>query len=255
MAEQEKGASIAASPDEPGRRASNRRRTERSGGGSGPLVGVMLAILVAALGVVGWYLFNQHAMLAAEQQETASAQQRLKVLEDRLRVTDQVMTETEAETDEQLEFWESEVRKLWTVANERNRKWIQDNQARIKSQDANIETLLATDKTLASQVSRHEQAFTLQKQFSTQLSEIEAQLRTIVRNQRDMVDRINAATRQLTDLSDRVTETEQAIAAIDAYRSQVNRRLAAIEGRLKQKQALQGTAPRGAVSALVKPAP
>ena len=51
------------------------------------------------------------------------AQNRIAVLEDRLRITDEAMTNTGQNTNEQIGFWETEIRKLWAITNERNRKW------------------------------------------------------------------------------------------------------------------------------------
>ena len=190
-------------------------------------------MLVAGLGVAGWFIANQHQLLVAEQRKTAEADKRLRALEERLRMTDQVMSETEAETEEEINFWESEVRKLWAVANERNKKWIQDNQKLLQTQKASIASLQSSDRTLKSAVDRHDKAFNQQQALIDQLASIELQLQQVLRGQRDLVDRVNAATQSAAASSSRVTENEQAIAAIDAYRVQVNTRLSNIESQLR----------------------
>jgi len=143
-----------------------------------------------------------------------------------------VMSETDAETGEQIDFWESEIRKLWAVSNERNRKWIQDNQKNLRSHGTTIQALEAADKSLRSTVARHETALGRQDEVADQLAAIELQLQRVLRGQRDLVDRVNSATQAVARLNSSVDEHEQAIDAIDAYRRQFNTRLVDIERRL-----------------------
>lgn len=208
---------------------------------------LVVAALVAGLGVAGWFIANQHQLLIEEQRKVAEADSRLRALEERLRMTDQVMSETEAETDEEINFWESEVRKLWAVANERNKKWIQDNQKLLQTQKAAIASLQSSDRTLKSAVARHDKAFNQQQALIDQLASIELQLQQVLRSQRDLVDRVNAATQTAAASSSRVTENELAIAAIDAYRVQVNTRLSNIESQLRSLAARPAPTPAPAL--------
>ena len=231
MSEHSGTPSIAAEPNDARVRAAASRR--RPGApSSGIFVNLILAVLVAGLGVAGWFIANQHQQILAEQSRNADANRRLQALEERLRMTDQVISETDAETDEQINFWESEIRKLWAVSNERNKDWIQENQKLLASQKAAIGALQGADKTLKSAVDRHEQAFGRQQQLGDQLASIELQLQQVLRGQRDLVDRVNGASQTLAGLSSRVTENEQAIAANDTHRLQINQRLERIENRL-----------------------
>ena len=225
--------SISTAPDDARRRPASGGRPRPSSGGRSIAFNLVVAALVAGLGVAGWFIANQHQLLVEEQRKAAEADSRLRALEERLRMTDQVMTETEAETDEEINFWESEVRKLWAVANERNKKWIQDNQKLLQTQKAAIASLQSSDRTLKSAVDRHDNAFNQQQALIDQLASIELQLQQVLRGQRDLVDRVNAAAQTTAASSSRVTENEQAIAAIDAYRVQVNTRLSNIESQLR----------------------
>ena len=127
--------SISANPDDAGgrRRSSPSTRRRGTGGESPRMIGtnLVMVVLVAGLMVAGWFIANQHQLLNDEQAALESASARIAVLEDRLRVTDEAMTETGQDTQEKLGFWESEVRKLWAITNERNRKWIKDNESGI----------------------------------------------------------------------------------------------------------------------------
>ncbi len=239
MPEPSPASSISTAPDDARRRPTSGGRPRPSGSSSGGgggrsiAINLVVAALVAGLGVAGWFIANQHQLLIEEQRKAAEADGRLHALEERLRMTDQVMSETEAETDEEINFWESEVRKLWAVTNERNKKWIQDNQKLLQTQKNAIASLQSSDRTLKSAVDRHDKAFNQQQALIDQLASIELQLQQVLRGQRDLVDRVNAATQTAAAQNSRVAENEQAIAAIDAYRVQVNTRLSSIESQLR----------------------
>ncbi len=225
--------SIAAAPEDARRRPAPASR-RRDGGGGGRLVGftLVLAVLAAGLAVAGWFIANQQRMLDAEQRRVADANTRIEALEERLRMTDQVMSETDAQTGEQINFWESEIRKLWAVSNERNKAWIQDNQKLLNAHKQSLEALQSTNKSLKSSVARHETALGRQQQVADQLAAVELNLQRVLRGQRDLVDKVNAAAQTVAGMSSSVREHEEAIAAFDSYRRQFNTRLVDIEQRL-----------------------
>ncbi|MDH3645040.1 MAG: hypothetical protein OES38_23265, partial [Gammaproteobacteria bacterium] len=216
--------------------ATGRRRGAATQGPRFIGMNLILAVLVAGLVVAGWFIANQHQLLVDGQQELASAEDRLVVLEDRLRVTDEAMTESGQDTQQKIGFWESEIRKLWAVTNERNRKWIKDNEANLAKSSKVLEALQVSNRDISSAVGRHETAFSQQSAIIDQLASVDLQLQQILSAQRDLVDKVNAAQQSVaglqSGLSNRVKDNEQAVAAIDAYRLQLNTRLATIERRL-----------------------
>ena len=193
---------------------------------------LVLAVLAVGLAVAGWFIANQHQLLTAEQERLARANTRIEALEERLRMTDEVMSEAGVQTGEQFNLWESEIRKLWDISNKRNKKWIQDNQRLLNTQKTTIQSLEATDKSLKSTVARHEKALGRQDEVADQLASIELQLQRVLRGQRDLVDKVNTAVQTVAGVNSSVQEHEQAIAAIDSYRRQFNTRLVDIEQRL-----------------------
>ena len=199
-------------------------------------INLILAVLVAGLVMAGWFIANQHQIIVEDQRTLATAEGRIKVLEDRLRVTDEAMTDVGQNTQEQLGFWESEIRKLWAVSNERNRKWIKDNEAALEKLTNSVNGLSSSNRELASAVGRHESAFKQQQDIIDQLTSIELQMQQVFATQRDLVDRVNATSQSVSSLNaglaNRVTDNEQAVASMDAYRVQTNSRLAEIERRL-----------------------
>ena len=246
---------IAVQPDDAPRRPQQRRRGRdggrggggRGGGRPGIAVSGVLALTIAGFAAAGWVILHQQDQLKDNERALAEAGERLKVLENRLRTTDETMTEAGKDTNEQLSFWESEVRKLWDVANKRNRKWIQDNQATLKRQTSSIAGVQATLKELKSDVGRVEVAFTQQREMIDKLATIETQVRQLVNAQRDLVDRVNAS-RQVTasikaTLEPQVRDHEEAIAANDAHRRQLNASIARLGTRLDAIERRLGPAP------------
>ncbi|MDZ7670210.1 MAG: hypothetical protein U5Q16_12585 [Gammaproteobacteria bacterium] len=240
MADRPGTGSISTNPDDGAGRhrtaSASRRRGGGDGGDSRILNNVILAVLIAGLAVAGWFIAEQYQRLEAEGQALADAQARLEVLEDRLRVTDEALTETGEATSEQINFWESEIRKLWAVSNDRNKKWIEDNQKAIADLKQSLSSIQATSREIQSTLGRHESAFARQQEVIDQITGVEVELQNISRSQRDLVDRFNAtqqAVAQLrSGLAGRVEQNEEAVEAIDAYRLQLNSRLADIERRL-----------------------
>ena len=231
---------ISANPDDAGGRHRGGGGSRRRGsGGDGPrMLGthLVMVVLVAGLLVGGWFIANQHELIDDGQATLASASGRIAVLEDRLRVTDEAMTETGQDTRQQLGLWESEVRKLWVITNERNRKWIKDNEANIGRLQKSLSTIETGVRDLNSAVSRHDRAFAQQQTIVDQLVSVDLQIQQMVNSQRDLMDKVNAARQEVASLqaglASRVADNEQAVAAIDAYRLQINNRLVGIEHRL-----------------------
>ena len=78
------------------------RRPSGGGGGSSLATNLILMLVVAGLGVGGWFVMNQQSLLSQATSDQEAAEARLKVLEDRLRATDEVMTDAGEDTKEKL---------------------------------------------------------------------------------------------------------------------------------------------------------
>jgi DNA repair exonuclease SbcCD ATPase subunit len=229
--------STAESPS--GYRRGGGRKTDTSASSSvGKQVGmnVMVAFLIGGLVLAGWFIANQQQMLAEEQERVNEANDRIANLEQRLMATDSAMSQGGQDTKKQINFWESEIRKLWAVSNERNRKWIKDNEQAVKKMNTSLSEIKATMRELNASVGRHESAFDQQQSLVDNMTSLELQMQQVVRGQRDLVDKVNSATQAVSSLraslSGKVDDNSEAIASIDAYRVAVNSRLADIERRL-----------------------
>jgi chromosome segregation ATPase len=196
--------------------------------------------MVAGLAGAGWFIANQQQTLLAEQSRLDEANSRLAYLEERLSATDSAMSQGGQDTKQQINLWESEIRKLWAVANERNKEWIQENQSQLKTVSSTLNGIRASNRDLKAATGRHEEALKVQQQLIDQVTSLELQLQQMLRSQRELVDKANVASQSLAQieasLSPMVNENAEAVRAFDAFRIASNRRIVALERQLSQIQ-------------------
>ena len=223
---------------ESGYRRGGSRRSSGGSDGSSFSNRIFSVILLLGLAAAGWFLFVQQEDLGEERGRLDQANQRLMVLEERLSATDNAMMQEGQDTKEQIGFWQDEIRKLWAVSNERNRKWIKDNERSINKITASIDGVVASTRNIQAAVDRHESAFEQQQGIIDQLASLELQLQQIVRSQRDLVDKVNKVNASFSqirgDLSGKVNDNVEAIESIDAYRVTLNTKIRELELRLNQ---------------------
>lgn len=211
-------------------------------------MGIVLALMIAGFGIGGWFVFNQQQELLASERERAEAVGRLEHLEARLRATDETMTEAGEDTDEQLNFWESEIRKVWDIANKRNKNWIQDNQAAVTKHQSALNSVESSLADLRSAVSRNDAKLKQQGEIIDRLADVQQQVRTLVRQQRDLVDKVNTSSQMVAtlraSLEPRIESLEEAIDAIDGSRQQSGAQYSRLRSRLEAlERQLEESAP------------
>ena len=188
-----------------GYRPSGGRRPQRGGrgqsdGGRSLFGSAITVILVAGLVAAGWFIANQQQVMVAEKARLSDANVRLERLEQRLSATDTALSQGGEDTKEKISFWESEIRKLWNVANERNRGWIKDNQKAVTGLYKSVTALQSTARDLKAATARHEEAFDQQTALIDQLTSVEIQLQQLVRAQQDLVDKVNSTSQAVAKL-------------------------------------------------------
>lgn len=202
------------------------------GRGSGVGMNLMMALLIAGLAAAGWFIATQHQQLVKAEAALTQGDRRLAVLEERLQVTDQVMSESGTEVQSKLGQWESEIGKLRDAV----KRDKQEDQAKFKEQDGSINGMQTAITDLKSSDMRHEQALAQQTAIAQQLATVDQQVRQLVAAQRQLTDQVNATRQSVagieTGLARRVASNEKAIEAIDAYRLQLNSRLVELQTRV-----------------------
>lgn len=231
MSEELRTPALAADPG----RAARRSRRSPSGGGAAVANGLVVVALIG-LAAGGWFVFEQHERLLDSRKDLSNAQTRIAALEDRLRLTDETLTEAGADTNEQLTFWETEIRKVWDIANKRNRGWIEANRDNVGKLTANLGRVEGALNELQGAATRLEAAIGQQQEVADRVTAVDMQLQRLVQQQRDLVDKVNAASQIANSLKAglerRVAENEEAIAAFDAQRRELQAAMLDIRNRL-----------------------
>ena len=171
------------------RRGGGKSSGER--GGSGVGMNLLMVLLLAGLAAAGWFITTQHQQLVKAEAALTQGDRRLAVLEERLQVTDQVMSESGTEVQSKLGQWESEIGKLRDAV----KRDKQEDQAKLKEHDGSINGMQTTITDLKSSDMRHEQALAQQTAIAQQLAAVDQQVRQLVAAQRQLTDQVNA-TRQ-----------------------------------------------------------
>lgn len=225
MAQETPTGTIAANPDD-ARRAPRRSRGRSSGGGAPVVVNTVLVVLIVGLVAAAWFILTQQERLDSSQRTLDEATTRIQALEDRLRMTDETLSESDADTSEQIAFWDSEIRKLWDVSNKRNRGWIETNRANVTKLTSSIGAAQSELNAIKGTVARLDSTVQGQQEIGDRVTALDMQMQRLLRTQQDLVDRSNQAVQASASLRAalevRVRDNEEAIAAIDAHRTRVN---------------------------------
>lgn len=222
-----------------------------SGRSSSGLVAVCLVLILALFALLGWGYIKQNETLTALNRDLDEAldfinQSKLSMarLEGELSETGAEIQETGTSAAKQLEFLDSEMRKLWGVAGDRNKKAISQNQAeiagfkaqfsqfkssqfeslvkRLKDQQAIIAKLQAEINAANAAASK---VTSLEQQVATTASELSLTRESL----EERFDRVSSQVGSIPDTGEATIENTKAIASIDASRRQINERLVNLE--------------------------
>ena len=197
-------------PPKPAKGSSN----SNGGGRSGLAVLWLLVIAVAVASVAGWYSQNQRIQVLESQLEEADYWARQSKLalarfEGDLSETGESLQERGASLTDQIESQKkqlneanSEIRKLWVIANERNKKRLDDHQERVAAAEAGI---AESKKALADVSSAVEKVRT---SLGADLASLTKQTETSVAA---LEDANRQATEQLTALSKQLADVDQVV--------------------------------------------
>lgn len=192
-----------------------------------------IALFLALSGVAGsGYLAWQ---LELEKKDKAQVEQRLADLEGRLDFSSEESNQSVEAIRAKLKWADSEIRKLWGVSNDRNKKKLAAHDKSLISLSSQLKSVKKNaDKAakISGQIAALEIAASATEK---QLEDMEAGQLSLEQNGRNQLDKLAALDAQLASLSGdikrRVSENEEAIKAIDAYRATVNRELLELKSR------------------------
>ena len=198
--------------------ALDNRKKRNIGGSSLHFISLLGLINLGGLVILGLWFFNA----SGYQQETGqSFVQRISFLEEEISSMKAVNEESINSLEEQTKFIDKEIRKLWDLSNKRNRKNIDSLTIQLTEVKTSFEKLFKSNNSiLAKQRARALEIAKLEK--------VQADLKIKLTN-------LNALS-ETSDISEKLKSQEEAIAAFDAYRKQVNRALLELEEKLDKLQ-------------------
>ncbi|MFM1568936.1 MAG: hypothetical protein ACKJRR_02555 [SAR86 cluster bacterium] len=198
--------------------ALDNRKKRNIGGSSLLFISLLGLINLGGLVILGLWFFNT----SGYQQETGqSFVQRISFLEEEISSIKAVNKESIDSLEEQTKFIDKEIRKLWDLSNKRNRKNIDSLTIQLTEAKTSFEKLFKSNNSiLAKQRARALEIAKLEK--------VQADLKIKLTN-------LNALS-ESSDISEKLKSQEEAIAAFDAYRKQVNRALLELEEKLDKLQ-------------------
>lgn len=207
--------------------------------GGGFVAGLALVIAIAAMaggGYLAWQLEQKEATLLA-------ADARIQELEKRLDFTDEESTQSVGAIRAKLKWADAEIRKLWGVSYDTNRKSIKANTTKLKSIERKATAASKAGQSAKKLADGHEQQLQSLKKLTSadtaRIAEAVKNLESQRKRLQEAVDKANKANDELTrlrnDLGSRVKNNEEAIEAIDASRVRFTREI----NELKQRAGLQ----------------
>jgi chromosome segregation ATPase len=220
-----------------------RRPPAKPGNFSGTLVFVIV-LMAIMMGIGGYTLYEVQKKLEKSNLLLTKGQENFAELERRLNATGTDVSKTLESIGRRLDDNELEIRKLWDVANKRNKDWIQANQKAIESISSSLDkTVKGVDgvsKQMKAVAGRFEVLDKDMKKLQTTLSDENAELVTqitLVRGQvQDQAVELKGVARQLSLLSSRQKTNEEAIEAIDEHRRQLNMKISELQNEIRQLQ-------------------
>lgn len=197
----------------------------------------IFALLLALAGVgiggyFGWQLIETRAQLVASDARIAD-------LENRLSMSSDESSQSLTQVDAKLKWADSEIRKLWGVSNDVNRKAIAANGEKIAGLTKDLATVKKTaDEAKATVAGLPPQIAASKTAMDASVAKIESALgglteqRKRIQDLTEQLDRTEAQLANLRALEAKVRTNEEAIAAIDAYRRSLNRDILQIKQQL-----------------------
>ncbi|MCV6604094.1 MAG: hypothetical protein OIF34_02245 [Porticoccaceae bacterium] len=190
---------------------------------------VLVVLLFLALVAVAWFGWQQQQNLQSLQSNFDQLTERLASTDDSLSKSgDALLLKIKEQNDTLKKHW-SEIRKLWGVSNDRNKKSIEKNQ---KDVAVHSNRLARLDKATAGL----DKVITQSDLNSKQIASINSNLLSSSVDMETLQEQLQQALQQLNtmetglkswqnEVNGRLTQTDEAIESIDAYRRQINQQL------------------------------
>lgn len=184
----------------------------------GPLALLVALLALGGSGYLYWLLLQAQDALTHSRDQMQQTQDRVLTLEGRLESSDDESAQSLTAIQVRVRENESEIRKLWGVAYDRNRQAIarlDESVTQLTERLSEVEGVKGTLEAVTGEVAVLTELMEAQQSAISGATQASQQQRQTLQSLRQRLD----------ELAGRVGNTEEAITAIDAFRVQVNRQL------------------------------
>ena len=208
------------SPDiKPKRSETLASRKRRNIGGSSLLFISFLSLInIIGLVVLGLWFFNSSGY---QQQAGQSFIERISLLEENVFEEKELNRESVDSMEEDLQFLNKEIRKLWDISNKKNRKNISNLLEQVRQLENNSDVITKKSSAIAAK----------QRAMDLELAKLEKAQKKF-KDKLSIIDSLSEG----SEIEERIRSQEQAIEAFDAYRRQINKTLLELQSRLNEIQ-------------------
>ena len=140
-----------------------------------------------------------------------------------------------------MQFWESEIRKLWDISNKRNKGWIEDNQAALERVRTSLSQQERSIDEVRAQATDLRRAIGTQEAILEQITLLDRRAADLLRQQRSLTDTVTSLEQSNAALGRRMDDVDDAIRAIDAFRRDTVARLTRLQDRANTNPPSSGT--------------
>lgn len=186
------------------------------GGGGGGSAGWLAWLIIVILLAGGYYLYQQLDLARAQQ---TLDQQRIVRLEKQLNITDESVTESSDQMQKQVQFLDTEIRKLWDNVWKKSREQLNEHEERLNKFGKTMESLTTQIKAAeqAAAKDRKELAdLKVQQQKTQSMAETNWSEIADLKDGGDVVEKV-------ARLEERIKSNEEWLESVNAFRKQVNR--------------------------------
>lgn len=195
------------------------------GGGSDGKAGGswVMWVVIAVLLVGAYYLYKQLEVARAQQ---TLDQQRILRLEKQLNVTDESVSETSDQFQKQMQFLDTEVRKLWDNVWKRSKEQLAEHESKIEKLEKSLASLNTQIAGLNSKIAEVEKANAGYKKELASLKTQQDKTRNMAETNWSEIAELKEGGNmgeKVARLESRIKANEEWLESINAFRKQVNR--------------------------------
>ena len=214
-----------AAPKKPAQASMPQGEPAKAGGGG--FVMFMLTVLVLLLSGVAYYLYDQ---LSATQTQLLASQDRLDALEMRLSSADESISESTVTTSVKLNELDQEVRKLWDNVWKKQKDELAQHEATLAKQqsemDKSLKRIVALEaklKTSDEQLNKIAKSYNSDRESFTSMSgKLDRVIAQAEVNKKELLN-MGKQVARVKDVERRITQNEEWLDSVNAFRKQVNR--------------------------------